>query len=77
MMKNVEFRQRNMYCNACISNVINAILKIRGVSEFEVDMKSKIIRLQLYSEAPGRKKIQAMINAAITKGTTYDFVAAH
>ena len=76
-MKTIEFRQRNMYCNACITNVVNAILKIRGVYEFDVDMKSKIIRLQLSSKAPGRKKIQALINSAIAKGTTYALAAAH
>ncbi|MPN18899.1 hypothetical protein SDC9_166264 [bioreactor metagenome] len=32
----------------------------------DVDMKSKIIRLQMANEAMGKKKIQALVNAALT-----------
>ena len=76
-MKTIEFRQRNMYCNACLANVINAILGIKGVYEFNIDMKNKTIHLQLENETMGKKKIQELINVAITTGQTTAMVYTH
>jgi copper chaperone CopZ len=76
-MKIVEFRQNNMYCNACFINVLNAILSIRGVHEMDIDMQRKRIRLQIENEAMGKKKIQALISTALTVGAIPALAPVH
>jgi copper chaperone CopZ len=68
--------QGNMYCNACFINVLNAILGIRGVYEMDIDMHSKMIRLQMENEAMGKKKIQTLVSAALTVGAQPALVPA-
>lgn len=67
-MKTVEFRQNNMYCNYCMMNVLNAILGIHGVYAMDIDMRSKTISLQLENQAVGKRKIQALVSAALVYG---------
>jgi copper chaperone CopZ len=67
-MKKIEFRQNNMYCNVCFINAVTALAGIDGVRELDVDKASKTIRLQMDNAAMGRKKIQELVNRAITGG---------
>lgn len=67
-MKKIEFRQSNMYCSSCFVNAVSALAEVDGVREMDVDMQSKTIRLQVDNDAMGRKKIQELVNRAITNG---------
>jgi hypothetical protein len=40
-----EFRQGNMYCNACFMNVLNALSEVCGIQELDIGMQ-KVIRVQ-------------------------------
>jgi copper chaperone CopZ len=65
-MKTIEFRQSNMYCNNCFIHAIDALAELKGVYSMDVDMQTRTIRLQMANDAMGKKKIQALVNAALT-----------
>ena len=76
-MKTIEFRQRNMYCNICMMNVLSVLSGLRGVRELNINMQNKTIYLQTENNAMGKQKIQELVNKALTFGVEPAIASTH
>lgn len=63
-----EFHQENMYCNMCLVNVVGVLSHLNDITEYDVDLNRKLIRVVFSDNAPRKKKLAALINQALTRG---------
>ncbi|OGO77371.1 MAG: copper resistance protein CopZ [Clostridiales bacterium GWB2_37_7] len=64
----VKLKQVDMLCHKCILNVLKALSKIDGISELDVSLEEKRVKITYNNEKLSRQKIQAIVNESITKG---------
>lgn len=65
-IKKFTFYQRNMSCNDCLTNVVNAISSLKYILGFDIDLKTKKITLIYESGHYEKQTLRQIINSAIT-----------
>ncbi|WP_129598270.1 heavy-metal-associated domain-containing protein [Anaerophilus nitritogenes] len=69
----VKLKQSNMLCHRCVLNVVKALGQIKGIQQFNVNLKMKMIKIIYKGEQLSRKMIMQIVGEAITKGKVTSF----
>lgn len=64
----VKFKQSNMLCNRCLTNVVKALSLIEGIQELNVNLDKKLVKVTYENEKFSKKVIQKIINDSIIHG---------
>lgn len=64
----VKLNQVNMLCHKCVSNVVKGLFNIKGIKEFDVNLKQKKVKIIYKNDKLSREKLQNIVNELITKG---------
>lgn len=64
----VNLKQVDMLCSRCVLNVAKALSRVDGISEFDVNLKDKEIKVTYDNENFSHQNIHDIVIESITKG---------
>lgn len=64
----VSFKQDNMLCHRCLTNVVKTLSSVDGIEELNVSLETKKIKL-IYNDADiTKERLKELVNKAILSG---------
>ncbi len=66
--KTITIHQKNMYCPKCLANVIKVLSSLGDIKDFHASLSDKQISVTFRDNSIGKKRLQHLINTAITTG---------
>jgi copper chaperone len=69
-----KFKQENLLCHKCLTNVVKSLSELKGLEELNVDINSQKIKVVYKDKTISKDDIKYIVNESILSGKVVKIV---